>query len=235
MGIKDKVIDAAKRFDIDKTFDTIAEKTEKAVDWLDKRHENKLAALQRKLVSKNPGNGHLWFHESIEIYYTPGERSLYQFYDMDHQLMYTAKARRDGRIQKIKIRNAKGKHVAEIKEKLVALRHPLSFDDRPTDFEVTVGGKKLGLVQSKGVILDQHLFVKSKKWKIYQKMLGKSKIVDAGGKIIAEYTTTTPFNVGMLTFVDYRKSEDELLIVTFTLLMEAYTKSMTRKSSNTEY
>lgn len=208
--------------------DKVTENIEKVVRKDENRAEKKFDEHQKKMVSKNPDNVHLWMQEK---YQTSGmvfhkEWSDYLFYDIDGNLKYIAKGGEYDKLERILLYNAENRKIAEIYEKLVTFRNPLSLkkDIHPVDFDIIIDGKKLGKLCTVASWGKQRLVVKFNGWKIEIKPLGIDRIVDIDGNVVAEITSKL-FGLGMMSFLDFQKNNNEILIVILAVAIRAYSKS----------
>ena len=92
--------------------------------------------------------------------------------------------------------------------------------------EVHPAYQKQGKVQSKGAV-KKRLEVKFKGWSVYQKASGSDRMEDEAGNTIAEMTDLK-YNSG--TFIEYDPSIDDRLMMTLSLVIRAYNKSVERRA-----
>ena len=88
--------------------------------------------------------------------------------------------------------NTENIEIGEVKEKLFALRNPLSMEDKPVDFDFIVNGQRVAKLKSKTVFKDK--LVLSNGWVVKGNLLKcKYKVLDKKGKELANISNTLFF------------------------------------------
>lgn len=129
------------------------------------------------------------------------------------------------------IYDATGKNeLATVKEKLIAMRSPLSMDSHPKDFVIEVGGKKVGKVKTKAAFAKQKFDVTFNDWAVKGDVLGKNyKVLDKDGNVIMFASQKLSY-VNDMYFVDITDPKDEFYCVLILLALDS--ASITKSEEN---
>ena len=117
--------------------------------------------------------------------------------------------------------------LAEVKEKLIALRSPLSLDSHPQDFVLILNGKKIGMVKSRYSVGKQKFECTYNGWKILGNFIGSSYKVYNKEEVVMKVDKKLALHED-LYFVDILNKEDELLCLMIALAIDSSMSSKTR-------
>ena len=209
--------------------DAILEVTDKAIKGLDKASEvaqKKADKKLQKFIESNPGHCHLF---ASQIRYKLKE--TYYIYDHKQQVRYMVKGELLSMKHHLHIYDATGRNeLATVKEKLIAVRSPLSMDSNPKDFVIEVGGKKIGKVKTKAAFAKQKFDVTFNDWTVEGDIFGKNyKVLDKDGNVIMIASQKLSY-VNDMYFVDISDPKDEFYCVLILLALDS--ASMTKSEEN---
>ena len=221
MGIGKKLLSiVAKDTAIGTVADISAEKTldlsEKAKDLAEKLEESS----KQKLINsfkESPTHAHLVvkspFYELKEKYLVWDE-NLAEKYHITGKLISLT--------HHLSVFDLEGNKLAYIKEKLVALRSPISLDSNPKDFVIEVGGKKLGKIKTKGALLKRKFTISFNDWVVEGDIIGFNYTVLNGKDIVMKVhqkllSTTDTY------ILDIYNPEDELICLVIAIVIDAST------------
>ena len=120
-----------------------------------------------------------------------------------------------------------------MKEKLIAVRSPFSFDSNPKDFLIEAGGNKLGKVKTKAAFAKQKYEVTFKDWVVEGDIFGNNfKVLDKNGDIVMTTSQKLAYSNDMY-FVDITdpKNEFECVLILLALDSASVSKSEERKKT----
>ena len=209
--------------------DAILEVTDKAIKGIDKASEaaqKKADKRLQKFLESNPGHCHLF---ASQVRYKLKE--TYYIYDHNQQVRYMVKGELLSMKHHLHIYDATGKtELATVKEKLIAMRSPLSMDSHPKDFVIEVGGKKVGKVKTKAAFTKQKFDVTFNDWTVEGDVFGKNyKVLDRSGNVVMIASQKLSY-VNDMYFVDVTDPKDELYCVLILLALDS--ASMTKSEEN---
>ena len=125
------------------------------------------------------------------------------------------------------IYNYKDEELGEVKEKLFAIRGPLSLDQKPANFDFIVNGQRIAKLKTKNAFKDK--LVLSNGWVIKGNIIGsKYKIYDKRGKELAgisnkAYFADSPKNERYYGYrIEYGENVEELLVLMVVLAIDIY-------------
>lgn len=191
---------------------------EKASDKAEQMSQKRIAAF----LSKNPTHAHLFLHQQ---WYTWKES--YQIFDAQQQVKYIVKGELLSRKHHLHIYDASGRQrLGTIKEKLIALRSPLSMESHPMDFVIEVGGTKLGKVKSKWAFGKSKFEVTFNDWQIEGDFWGKGFKVISGNDLVMEVSREYAYK-GDMYFMDITDPKNEFMCLLVMLALDA--ASMSKK------
>ena len=132
--------------------------------------------------------------------------------------------------------NSEDVEIGEVKQKLIALRNPLSVESKPVDFDFIVNGQRVARLKSKTVFNDK--LVLSNGWVVKGNFLKcKYKILDKRGKELANISNTAFFLDEGITLmlgekaskteydayrIEFDEGVNELLVLMIVLAVDIY-------------
>ena len=202
------------------TTDAILEVTDKAIKKLDKASEEAQKRADKKLqkfLEANPGHCHLL---ASQVRYKLKE--TYYIYDHNQQVRYIVKGELLSMKHHLHIYDSIEKNeLATVKEKLIAVRSPLSLDSQPKDFIIEVAGKKIGKVKTKAAFAKLKFDITFNDWIVEGDVLGKNyKIIDKYGSVVMVASKKLSY-VDDMYFVDITNPDDELYCVLILLALDS--------------
>lgn len=218
---------------VDKTEKILEKQTEKIAGKIKPKKEgkDKFKEKQDKLISKNPDNCHFWLKEFQDSYVSHSkvhDTSEYIIYDQNMNELYHSKTIRQDKRQIIKLYSWGGKAEIEITQRKFAFRNPLAFEGQPSDYEVQVHGKKLGLVKSQRGYVNMEVCFNG--WKMKGNVFGTDIIEDSNGKIVAEFTEMGNISKGVYTLIDFSNPSDYAVIIALALIRNVFIKGYRKKT-----
>lgn len=155
-------------------------------------------------------------------------KETFKVYDQDEKVKYVVKGKLISATHELSIYDETGENkLAEVKEKLIALRSPLSLDSHPQDFVLILNGKKIGMVKSRYSIGKQKFECTYNGWKILGNFIGSSYKVYNKEEVVMKVDKKLALHED-LYFVDILNKEDELLCLMIALAIDSSMSSKTR-------
>jgi len=211
MGLLGKIVEFAAAGTIVKLLDTPIKALEKA----SKKQEEKNAKRVNKLFDKEPGTGILIINQH-QLTWT----DKFDVYDENKEIKYTVKGKFTSVKRHLYIYDANGKKLGMVKEKLLALRSPLSLESKPVDFILEIEGQRLGEVKSISSFGKQKYVVCFNSWRVEGNVLGwKYKILD-GSVEIADIRKKVLY-YGDTYVVTFPNIQNELVILMLVIALDA--------------
>ena len=212
--------------------DAIESVADAAIKGLDKASiaaEKKAEKRLQKFLNTNPDHCHLFV---TQLRYMLKE--TYYIYDHQKNARYTVKGEALSAKHHLHIYDSTGrKELATVKEKLIAVRSPLSFDTNPKDFVIEVNGKKLGKVKTKAAFAKQKFDVTFNDWSVEGDVFGKNyKIIDKDGSVIMTASQKLSYTNDMY-YVDITDPKDEFYCVLILLALDSASISKTEENKRT--
>lgn len=204
------VTDAAKK-GIDKASDAAEKKAEKRI---------------QKFLDSNPTHCHLF---ASQIRYRLKE--TYYIYDQNRAVRYVVKGELMSLKHHLHVYDATGRtELATVKEKVIAVRSPLSLDSNPKDFVIEVGGKKLGKVKTKASFARQKFDVTFNEWTVEGDIFGKNyKVLDKDGNVVMTTSQKLAY-VNDMYYVDITEPKNEFHCVLILLALDSASISKSEES-----
>lgn len=193
MGILGKIVEFV-------ASDTIADALEvpiQALDKVGKKLEAKNEKGQQEIFNITPGTGILAFSEHRFEW-----KETFYVYDNNREVKYVVKGDFVSLKRLLRVYDVNGKEIGTIREKLIPLRSPISFESNPVDFSIEINGKKMGKVKSRWALGKQKFEVDYNGWSIvgnitaskFQILNGKEEISQISYKLLnwGGYVATYP-------------------------------------------
>ena len=157
-------------------------------------------------------------------------KESFSIFDEKEKVKYIVKGKLISATHNLTVYDATGENVlGRVKEKLISVRSPLSFESHPKDFIIEMGGKKLGKMKSRFAFGKSKFEFTFNKWVLEGNILGlkykllnekKEKIMDVSSKV---------WVIGDTYYLDITDHENELLCV---LILLAIDSSQSSKSND---
>ncbi len=181
----------------------------------------------QKFLETNPDHCHLFAAQILNKL-----KETYYIYDCDRNVRYVIKGELLSMKHHLHVYDATGRsELATVKEQLISLRSPFSFDTNPKDFVIAIGGKKIGKVRTKAAFFKHKFDITFNEWTVEGDIIGKNyKVVDKNKNIVM--TISQKWSIGYdLYWVDIVNPENELYCVLILLALDAAstTKSEDKK------
>ena len=207
----------------------IADKLE---DFSEKRTERKYEEYKKQLLENHPENCHLIMKEDRQYEGSWDLQACSDYYigDMNDEIKYVAKGRREKRLQRIKLYDSESNIIGEVIEQLFALRNPLTSEMYPADYTIMMYGKKVGEIKTartKFFDNNEKMSLDFIDWDVQRSLKGLISITDSRGNTIGEIKESF---WGGVTGFDFVNPADEVLMVLLALVFDANDKSGQRKS-----
>lgn len=123
--------------------------------------------------------------------------------------------------------------LAEVKEKMIAVRSPLSMDSNPKDFVIEVSGKKIGKVKTKAAFAKQKFDITFNDWTVEGDVFGKNyKVLDKNDNIIMTASQKL-MRANNMYYVDITDPKDEFYCVLITLALDSASMSKHEETKRT--
>ena len=160
----------------------------------------------------------------------PGERALlinqklftwrdrFQVYDNAQNVKYSVEGEFTSIKHHLHIYNAAGKEIAFVKEKLLSLRPSAILEEHPVNFELEIGGRKIGQLRSKWSI-GKRKYALDNGWEITGNVIGWKYRITFRGKTIATICMK-PLYWGDTYLITFPEDENELLILLIVLAID---------------
>lgn len=193
------------------TSDSIVNAVDKVKDKIDESENNRV----EKLYRKEPGTELLVFfpHHPVDSLV-----DMFDIYDENRVLRYTAKDKLLSKKRHLEVFEANGNRIGLLKEKLFAYRGLISFESSPVNFSVEIYGKKLGMIKSKGGILNRKFVIGFNGWSVKGNVLSGNYSVVKGKEEIAKVARS--YGNYALTFYE-KQNELVLLMIVIALYSDA--------------
>ncbi len=185
--------------------------SEKAIKILDK----KIDEDKKKLLKVGKGKKVLIVNQKLYTF-----KDIMNVFDETEKIKYKIK----GEFASIKchlhIYNTHNIEIAEVKEKLIALRKPLSMQTKVADFDFIIGGKKMAKLKSKAFLKDK--LELDNGWIVKGNITGlKYSIFNKEGTEIAKVSTKILY-YGDTYKIEYDENVNELLVLMIVLAMDIF-------------
>lgn len=200
--------------------DAIVTASDVAIKGLDKaaaaakKHGEKSV---QKFLETNPDHCHLFAAQILNKL-----KETYYIYDFERKVRYVIKGELLSLKHHLHVYDATGKtELATVKEQLISVRSPFSFDTNPKDFVIAIGGKKIGKVRTKAAFLRHKFDITFNEWTVEGDIIGKNyKVIDKNNNIVM--TISQKFSIGHdLYWVDIVNPENEFYCVLILLALDA--------------
>lgn len=184
---------------------------EKAINILDK----KIDKNKKKLFKVGEGKKVLIVNQKLYTF-----KDIMNVFDETETVKYKVKGEFASIKRHLHIYNNENTEIAEVKEKLIALRNPLSLQSRIADFDFIIGGKKVAKLKSKTILRDK--LELDNGWSVRGNISGfKYSIFNKEKKEIANVSTKLLY-FGDTYKVEYDEDADELLVLMIVLAMDIF-------------
>ena len=205
---------------------SVTDAAKKGIDKASESVEKKAEKRMQKFLDANPTHCHLF---ASQIRYRLKE--TYYIYDQNREVRYIVKGEIVSLKHHLHIYEATGCiELATIKEKLIAVRSPLSLDTNPKDFVIEVGGKKLGKVKTKASFVKQKFEVTFNEWTVEGDIFGKNfRVLDKDGKVVMTTSQKLAY-VNNMYYVDITEPENEFHCVLILLALDSACTSKSEES-----
>lgn len=208
---------------------SVADAAKKGIDKASAAAETKAEKRLQKFLDANPGHCHLFAsqirHKLKETYY---------IYDHERKVRFMVKGELLSLKHHLHVYDASGRtELATVKEKLIAVRSPLSMDSNPKDFVIEVGGQKIGKVKTKAAFTKQKFDVTFNGWSVEGDVFGKNyKIIDKVGNIVMTASQKLSYSNDMY-YVDITDPKDEFYCVLILLALDSASISKSEENRRT--
>lgn len=209
MGILGKVIESV-------ASEALVDALEIPINVLDratKKLEEKSNQNKRQLFECAPGEKALLINQKT---YTWRER--FNIYDSVQNVKYTVKGELTSVKRHLHIYDTAGQEIAFVKEKLMTLRPSAALESHPTDFDLVIGGKRVGKLRSKWSIT-KNRYVLNNGWKVEGNAIGWKYKITAGDQEIARISKKLLY-WGDTYLITFPEDENELLILMIVLAID---------------
>lgn len=206
-----------------------ADAAKKGLDKASAAAEVKAEKRLQKFLDSNPGHCHLFVSQ---IRYKLKE--TYYVYDHNRNVRFMIKGELLSLKHHLHIYDALGRtELATVKEKLIAVRSPLSLDSNPKDFVIEVGGQKIGKVKTKAAFAKQKFDVTFNDWSVEGDVFGKNyKIIDKAGNVIMTASQKLSY-VNDMYYVDVTDPKNEFYCVLILLALDSASMSKSEENKRT--
>lgn len=186
----------------------VAEKSKKILD-------KKIEKDNKKLFEVKNGKKVLIVNQKLHTF-----KDIINVYDETEMVKYKVKGEFASIKRHLHIYNTSNIEIAEVKEKLFALRNPLSMQTKIADFDFIINGKKEFKMKSKTFLKDK--LELDNGWVVKGNILGfKYSIFNKEEKEIASVSTKLLY-FGDTYKVEYDENVDELLVLMIVLAMDIF-------------
>lgn len=185
-----------------------------ALNRAEKKLEEKSEQNKRRMFECAPGEKALLINQKTFTW-----RDRFNIYDSVQNVKYTVKGELTSVKRHLHIYNVSGQEVAFVKEKLVTLRPSAALEDHPTDFDLSIGGKKVGKLRSKWSI-GKPKYALNNGWNVEGNVIGWKYKITAGDQLIAKICKK-PLYWGDTYLITFPEDENELLILMIVLAIDA--------------
>lgn len=202
----------------------VAEAGEKVCDKACEKLEEKSNQQVEKFF--NEANGHTRLIVAQQPY---TYKEKFQIYDEFENVKYVVEGKLVSATHRLTLFDSTGKNVlGRVKEKLISIRAPFSFEDKPQDFVIELNGQKLGKMKSRFALAKRKFEFTFNDWTLEGNVLGLKYKVLSGSETIMEVKETA-FTTGDVYYIDIAKPENELICI---LILLAIDSSHTSKSDD---
>lgn len=125
------------------------------------------------------------------------------------------------------IYDAKGMELGTVKEKLISLRSPISFESNPVDCIIEIGGKKIGTVKSRGGFGKLKYEVDFNGWHIEGNAFGWNFKIFNGNEEIAHISQKL-LHFGDTYVINFSDPKNEFVVLLLVIALDA--ANATKKS-----
>lgn len=186
----------------------VAEKSKKILD-------KKIEKDNKKLFEVENGKKVLIVNQKLHTF-----KDIINVYDEKEMVKYKVKGEFASIKRHLHIYNTSNIEIAEVKEKLSALRNPLSMQTKIADFDFIINGKKEFKMKSKTFLKDK--LELDNGWVVKGNILGfKYSIFNKEEKEIAKVSTKLLY-FGDTYKIEYDENVDELLVLMIVLAMDIF-------------
>lgn len=196
--------------------DTIADALDIPINALDKaskKLKEKDEKNQRQMFECMPGEKALLINQKMFTW-----KDQFNVYDSFQNVKYSVKGEFTSIKHHLHIYDVTGKEIAFVKEKLMTLRPSAMLENHPTDFELEIGGKKVGKLRSKWSV-GKRKYTLNNGWIIEGNVIGWKYKIMSKDKIIATILLK-PLYWGDTYLVTFPEYENELLILMIVLAID---------------
>lgn len=206
-----------------------ADAAKKGLDKASAAAEVKAEKRLQKFLDSNPGHCHLFVSQ---IRYKLKE--TYYVYDHNRNVRFMIKGELLSLKHHLHIYDASGwTELATVKEKLIAVRSPLSLDSNPKDFVIEVGGQKIGKVKTKAAFAKQKFDITFNDWSVEGDVFGKNyKVIDKAGNVIMTASQKLSY-VNDMYYVDITDPKNEFYCVLILLALDSASMSKSEENKRT--
>ena len=196
--------------------DGITEGCEKLGDKLVQSQEKREERKIKKFLNKDKDHCHF-----IATELRDSRKKAYCIYDDKQQIKYNVKSELVSLKPCLHLFNAEtGKEIAVVREKLFAVRGLTSLEQSPKDFEIEIGGEKIGVIKTKGALCKKSFQISFRPWRIEGDIRGKNySIISDTDDIIMKISKKSD-NSNSTYFVDIFHPKDQLLGVVILLALD---------------
>ena len=161
-------------------------------------------------------------------------KESFNIFDEEEKVKYIVKGKLVSATHDLTVYDATGKNVlGRVKEKLISVRSPLSFESHPKDFVIEMRGKKLGKMKSRFAFGKSKFEFTFNKWVLEGNILGlKYKLLDEKKEIIMDVSSKV-WVIGDTYYLDIVNPENELLCVLILLAIDSSHSSKFSENSRT--
>lgn len=184
-----------------------------ALDKAGKKLKEKDENSQRQMFECAPGEKALLLNQKMFTW-----REQFNVYDSFQNVKYSIKGEFTSIKHHLHIYDVTGKEIAFVKEKLMTLRPSAMLENHPTDFELEIGGKKVGKLRSKWSV-GKRKYILNNGWNIEGNVTGWKYKIMSKDKIIA-VISCKPLYWGDTYLITFSEEENELLILMIVLAID---------------
>ncbi|HVI39843.1 MAG TPA: LURP-one-related family protein [Anaerovoracaceae bacterium] len=187
----------------------------KALEKAYQRIEEKSEESTKKLFEKQPGTGILVINQHQFTW-----KDKLDVYDENREIKYTVKGELASIKHHLHIYDVKGKELGMVKEKLIALRSPISLESNPVDFIIEIGGKKIGIVKSRWAFRKQKYEVDFNGWRIEGNVFGWKYKIFNGNEEIANISQKLLY-FGDTYVINFLDPKNEFVVMMLVIALDA--------------
>ena len=204
---------------------------DKASKGIDKIEAKKQAKEERKVAELKASNPN---HTRLHLVQERGHfKELYHVYDEAGTQKYLIKGELLSQKHHLHVYDASGRiELGMAKEKLLALRSPLSFDSDPKNFELFVSGKALGKMKTKASVGKRKFHFDFNDWTVEGDFLRNTYQIRSGNTLIMTVTEKIGTWVYDPYILDIMDRSNEFLCLLIAVVIDAAQSS---KKNETEF